>query len=210
MLSDKVFAENMAILCELYERELTDMLLKAYYSILSGLTDEQFNAAVQNILRTRKYTKLPMPAEFLELINQGAEIKAQIALDELERVIDTTGPNYSVSFGDRIIHAVVMRLGGWEWINTQKLDEWKWIRKDFIRLYCIYASKPKDLDIPERLEGRCEHNCQINGFDFNRDFRHMLIEAGDISTDKALPAPDKIKELTRQITDKIDKTKAAI
>lgn len=182
MLDRKLFTEAMATLCEVFQRQPTDLLLEAYYLILKEMTSEDFRQAIVKVLQNKTFSKLPLPAEILNCFQDDMQTKAQLALAKLEKMVDTYGTNYSIEFGDPVIHAVVVRLGGWEWITTQQRDEWKWIRKDFEKLYGIYSKlNPAQIDAPERLVGRFEANCSITGEDFEEiNRRHgMLVKIDD-------------------------------
>lgn len=165
----RAFAECMALLQETFtpEKPISKKKMEIYFQIFEDMTIEEFQKACMRVCRSKSISTFPLPAEIREASEGDMVSKAQLALAKLEKAVDTLGANYSVEFNDPVIHAVVVRLGGWEWITTQQRDEWKWIRKDFERLYGIYSKlNPKQIDAPERLVGRFEANCNIRGEDF--------------------------------------------
>jgi len=48
-----VFLKYFTALCEVFEKQPSDILVETYYQTLKGLSDEQYAAAVNEILRTR-------------------------------------------------------------------------------------------------------------------------------------------------------------
>lgn len=82
MLNNKTFAENMALLGEIYDKPLNKMLLKVYYAILKDMQDEDFKQAIKRLLSERVYPTFPKPAEILELSN--VEKIVIVEIDELE------------------------------------------------------------------------------------------------------------------------------
>jgi hypothetical protein len=169
----------MALLCEIFQREITDLLLDAYYMVLKNMTDEQFKQSVKMVMENKTFHKLPLPAEILNCGNPDSIAKAEIALAKVEKAVDIYGHNYSIDFKDQVIHKVIERLGGWEWLTTQNRDDWKWIRKDFIRLFDIYAKmNPSQIDAPERLIGYAERMNEGNGID-PEQYKQMFITLGD-------------------------------
>ena len=164
MLSEKQFREGMAILCETFQREPTRLLLKAYYLALKDMSEQEFEKAIGNILQGRKYNTLPMPAEIREAGCGSLDDKALIAYDAFAKGKSQTGAYDSIAFEDKIIHAVIMAMGGWSGENGVCMiteDEWKFKRKDFLDLYKTISRNP-GRDIPEKLIGLGEHGCSQN------------------------------------------------
>ena len=146
MLSREQFAIEFAGLCEVFERTPTDGLINAYYNSLCDLTDKQFVEAIASVLRTRKYTKLPLPHEIREGIMEDAQSSAIIALDKAEKAIERHGSYTSVIFDDPVIHMVVRSMGGWPRFCCPAAygddQEWQWKQKEFIRLYDTFSKRP--------------------------------------------------------------------
>ena len=69
MLSKSVFAQVMAMLCEVYDKELTKTLNNTYYFVLQDMEDEDFRQAVKTMLKLRIFATLPKPAEILQYSN---------------------------------------------------------------------------------------------------------------------------------------------
>jgi Domain of unknown function (DUF6475) len=167
MLSKTTFRNGMATLCEIYEREPTDLLLKAYYATLKILSDEEFTKAVGAVMSNNVFNKLPRPAEIMEMVNGKPEDAAQIALRKLEEGLQKYGCYDSVAFDDPLIHAVVQGMGGWIAVSeASATEEWKWLRKDFEKLYlALVRNRPAALRTPPTLAGFHEIGNNARGFE---------------------------------------------
>ncbi len=166
MLDPKKFNEGMAILCEMFDRQATDFLLKGYYMVLKDLSPQEFETAIGYVLESHKFCKMPLPAEIKECIRGNQTDKAILALDKLERAMSSVGKYRSIVFDDPLIMAVVSSMGGWPKLCSMDADEWKWSRKDFEKIYRAYSAQPLErLQIPERLAGIAERDNGAKGFD---------------------------------------------
>ncbi|MBT9165329.1 MAG: hypothetical protein DDT23_01346 [candidate division WS2 bacterium] len=163
MLSEQKFKEGMAILCETFDRKLSDLLLKGYEMVLKDLSDAEFEKAIGVCLSSNTFHKLPLPAEILEAARGNIEEKALLALNRLEDAIKKYGHYRSIVFEDKIIHMVVQAMDGWQEICLLPLDEWKWKRKEFVELYKVFSTNPRGY--PEKLIGYHDHYNSIHGFE---------------------------------------------
>lgn len=156
-MDKRKFSEGMAILCEQFEREATDLLLKGYWMVLEKMTDDEFEKAIMEVLTTKKFHKLPLPAEILEAAYGKSEDHAQLALNKIEKAIERhgNGNQDTVIFDDPYIHAAIQNLGGWIAVSTiYWTDEWPFFRKDVLRTYGALCRTPLDrLEVPEKLLG---------------------------------------------------------
>ncbi len=164
MLKNDVFAEGMAGMCEVFRHEMSKAVLTIYYRALEGLTGDQFKSACAHIVSTRKYTNFPMPAEFLEHVHGNPEDKALMELHVVEKAMRDHGAYSSVIFSDPVTMAVISRWeGGWPGICGIQDHEWRFARKDFVRLWGAYSTRvlPK---APAHLIGITEGNNAVSGY----------------------------------------------
>ncbi len=187
------FAAELAALAEIFggkQYEVSTEKANIYFRVLSRFTIEQIQSACMKLLNTRSKTEtFPSPAEIIEAIEGGSELKAIQALKKLEDAIDTYGYYYSMIFDDPVIMACVQRMGGWQWITTQQKDDWKWIRKDFCRLYSQLSQlHPAQVDAPQRLIGNCEQITEE--FEEDNRLNHMVV---DLSMQKQIEMQQKKK-----------------
>jgi hypothetical protein len=147
MLSKEIFAEQIMIMGEVYDKKFSEPLLNIYYDILKELTNEQFVQAVNQILRTNKFASMPKPAEFLEFAigkNSDEPMKAwAITLDAIRRVGGYRTPN----FKDTAITDTITHLGGWIKLCDSTTDELVWIAKDFEKFYPMFKQNPTNSKI---------------------------------------------------------------
>lgn len=204
MLSQEVFAEGMTLLGETYERDITEILLKAYYRVLQNVSDSDFQNAVGAILATRQYTKMPLPADILEHINGKPEDQALLALDKVEKAIREVGGYTSVIFDDPVIHRVINSFhDGWVGICEMTLEEWKWARKDFLKMYQAFQQQP-DMQTPVKLYGRHDLHNETHGYITSGRVQECLTYIGN--EQKARSWIDKqiaLDNNTKQLTDSI-------
>ena len=166
MLDERKFNEGMAMLCEMFDRQPSKFLLSGYFMVLQDLSDEEFDQAIRSVMGSHRFAKMPLPAEIKEQIRGLNQDAAIVALDKLERAMARHGAYRSVQFDDLLIHAVVSSLGGWPKLCQMEMAEWKWVRKDFDRLYKAFSVQPAGrLEIPERLAGIAEISNNANGYE---------------------------------------------
>ena len=184
MLSRETFGEGMSLLCEVFERQPTRMLLEAYYMVLKDLSDDEFQRNISGILSSKLFSKLPLPAEILNVSQTDLDDQAILAYDKFTKGKAQTGPYQTVIFDDITIHAVVDAMGSWESVCFITEDEWKFKRKEFLDLYKAFKKNPRT-DTPQKLIGLIEgHNLQAE------DWRKYIGEPVYIGFDEK-----KIKQL---------------
>lgn len=197
MLDKILFAQMMAMMCEIYNRKQTQPLMDGYYLVLKQMTDEDFRQSMMNILEGRVYASMPKPAEILEHSKPNLEAIAALALQDLERAIAKGGRNTSLIFDDVVVHSVIEALGGWVYICNMSLKDWEFKKKEFSRLYAIHARRSKH---PDHVAGLTEKN---SGLACGQKPTFARVEAGyvvpDIKPVAALnPVNDKIALLAEQ------------
>jgi hypothetical protein len=158
MLNKETFGEGMSLLCEVFERQPTRMLIEAYYMVLKDLTDDEFQRNISGILSSKLFSKLPLPAEILNVTQTDLDDQAILAYDKFTKGKAQTGPYQTVIFDDITIHAVVDAMGSWESVCFITEDEWKFKRREFLDLYKAFKKNPRT-DTPQKLIGLIEgHN----------------------------------------------------
>jgi hypothetical protein len=138
--------EQLAILGELYNKELSSGLIDLYHLALADeMTQAQFDHAVRHIVKSRKYSSLPTPAEFLDFMKAKAgEDPIEIA-HEIEQAMkgasSSRKPKLSLAADN-----VVALLGGWSHICMMDLRDWHFERKRIPEL-AKYAVKQHQIAI---------------------------------------------------------------
>jgi hypothetical protein len=106
-----------------------------YYALLSKYDFERVRSAVEEVLKTHKYSSLPTPAELLKFVEETKEEKAMKAWCLLLDAAKNHGYYSSVEFEDKTIHAVIEQMGGWMWFCSQDVGQLPFIEKQFYKLY---------------------------------------------------------------------------
>ena len=181
------FAELFTLLCTTYNKEATKTLMSAYYMVLSELSKEQFQDAIKKMLATRKYTNLPMPADILEAVYGNPDDEALIALKELEDAMGIFGAYKSVIFKNKLIMACVEGMGGWQRICQMPLDEWKFQKQEFLKLYKAYMKSGK-APLVDYLVGIAEQKNRFEGYLEDADETPVHLVGYEPNYPKALPA----------------------
>lgn len=164
-MTSKEFAQPFMLLCEMYNREASQLLMDGYYLVLECLTKEEFEIAIKQVLSSRKYSTLPMPADILEAVHGNPDDKAILALKELENAMSEHGAYKSVSFKDNLIATCVENLGGWVTVCQMELKDWEWKKKEFTAFYKALMRNPQNVRQMPYLVGIAEHQNRFRGFD---------------------------------------------
>ena len=76
MLDYKLFVQNLTMLAEVYERDISKPVINTYYEVLKTLSDDDFKFSVRKILSERTYATFPKPAEFISMANVKVELSS--------------------------------------------------------------------------------------------------------------------------------------
>ncbi len=143
-----------------YKEKLSEKTSKIYWNMLNKYDDKTIKEATIECVRGLKY--FPKISEIIELIEGSQADEPELAYLEFRKVLDDKGSYMSVSFPKYpAIPAVVEALGGWIRISDTLIDDEKWLKKDFIKLYNIMKRQG---DYPKELIGRFELNNTNKGY----------------------------------------------
>lgn len=173
------FAELIEMLASTFGREADKPLLLGYWLALQDLALPELQEAIRKALQT--FNRLPRPSELRELcgVLSGAQ-QAALAFTDVQKALSDCGYYNSPDFQDRAINATIRALGGWQRICELNEEEFsKWFRKDFERLYVIYAEQGVSEEAGQPLVGYFEAQNRVLGY--QRDSR--------VSIGSCLPAP---------------------
>lgn len=187
MITFDTFAEQFTILCEFFDRTPSKAYIEMYYNLLRNSTEQQFSRAVGQLLTTRKYTKMPLPAEILENINGNVEDRAILAVDQISKAMQKHGSYSSIVFDDNVInHVVNSHPGGWIKLCETTYEEWHFLKKDFIKRYIALSNRKDTLQPIAALPGRTEVENGTKGIHHESQDVKMIVNAT-----KALPEASK-------------------
>jgi hypothetical protein len=163
------FAEVITMFCEMLGRApLSKPSLEIYYQALQDMTNEEFTRSATRIVRERRFTSLPTPAEFLHLPDDAD--RGMLAAEQVLRAMERVGGDSDVtseSFGgDGVIVAALDQLGGWvaqcEVVSEFEVDKLGIWKRDFA---AVYRTMSRRSSVPPRvLLGRHSQSNVTRGF----------------------------------------------
>ena len=142
---DSRLAEIILGISELFNGKLSTPGVRLWMAALDGYSLEQIQTAASEIIKTRVYSSMPTPAEFIKSINGNPEQRAEVEAGKVLDAVAQVGSYNSVVFDDPVTIAVI-RQGFGGWINLCKElsasgKDQMWFRKDFVRIYTSYAEQ---------------------------------------------------------------------
>ena len=142
------FAEIMLGVAENFSAEISEPGMEMRYQALQNLSIDEVQAAAMEIIKSRKFTKMPTVAEFLQYTGEGSiEDKALVEAAKVLKAIKTIGPYNSVVFDDATTQAVISQVfGGWvQMCGDLTVDDEKWFQKDFAKAWAAYRRQRIEL-----------------------------------------------------------------
>lgn len=206
------FEEVFYALCNMYGKDPTAFLFKAFFETLSDLTIEQVEEAVIGYMAQPEAASafMPTPGTLRKLAIGSLEDEA---MSEWRRVINAVrayGGYRSVAFDNPMVHAVIKDLGGWSAICRTETSELPFLEQRFCKLYQRAKNTPiQNLEYPSHLAGIVETtNGQYN------EAGSPIVMIGDEETVKSVMKeatnsgkPDPLATTVKQISaiqEKID------
>lgn len=136
----KRFVQCMMGLAEIFEGELSEPRILIYFDALEDYTIDEVEAAAMATIRTRKYTKMPTPAELIEHIKEPIEDKGEMQSEHVLKVIRSKGCNSGHVFEDAVTQAVIdQRFGGLSGLHTLQDKDIHWFVTQFRQAYAVRA-----------------------------------------------------------------------
>jgi len=159
------FTDLMNGLADNFSAELSTPGLKMRFKVLKSFSIQEIEQAAYNLLATRKFTKMPTVADFLEAMGYGAgslEDRAETALATVLKAMSSIGAYESVAFEDPVITAVIERMGGWPKCCLTEGGELTWWEKDFRKIYMSFFRE--GIKRTGHLPGLTEIDNHANGY----------------------------------------------
>lgn len=145
------FAAQLAMLSEMYGREITPAMRDVWWSAMEAVDLPDFKRAVsQHIADTDAGQWMPKPADILRKLDGTGKDRAAGAWAKVDAAVRRVGPWSRVAFDDPRIHAAVEAIGGWGQFFTTSNDEWPHLQRRFEQqysrwLHTVPAAWPKCL-----------------------------------------------------------------
>ncbi len=156
----KAFIGLLTAISDLVHQPLSQSAQGLYWAILKEFSLQDIQRATEHILKTRKYSNFPQPAEFVEFICPPEELDFKAAKGARSIYDHACNPYPSFVFDDPVCARVALHLGGWQRVHEQLYahkseDDLRWWIKDLERLYRMFAKHPLPKENP-RMIGRNE------------------------------------------------------
>ena len=105
-----------------------------------GITLPQIRKAAAQIIRTRKISKMPTYAEFIENIHGNTKDRAALQVDIVLDFLRYNGARAEPNFDDPVTqHLMTTRWKYTQWASNLREDETKWWIKEFVEAYQTYS-----------------------------------------------------------------------
>lgn len=137
------FAETMATMAENFNAEISTPGMRMRFEALREYALRDVQAAAASIMRSRKFTKMPTLAEFVEHLSGGSITdRASVEAVKARQAISHHGGYASVCFDDPVTQAVIEDgLGGWpQFCADYREPDRQWWDKEFVRLYTAFSA----------------------------------------------------------------------
>lgn len=150
------FAALIEQLGVVYQTEITDLLLRAYYEALKDVPIDDLERAVAAHIALQRW--FPKPSELLSIDPQADAVRAW---DSAIAAIHHHGMYRHVDFEDKCVNATIRHLGGWPKFCSQEPDQETWTRKEFIKTYLLMRSSGLSAKQMDVLPGISEANAVV-------------------------------------------------
>lgn len=163
------FDALMQGVAECYGQTLSAQGIALRFKLLEPFSLLEVEKAALSIMASRKYTSMPVPADFLEHIGGGsAEDKAEVEAGKVLAAIGKHGAYASVVFDDAVTQAVIVQAyGGWPKLcaDCGVEESEHWFRKNFAKTWGAYSRQgvkqsghlPGLFEISNHSNGYLEH-----------------------------------------------------
>lgn len=151
------FVQIMLGMADNFRDSVTKEGMAMRFEMLKDYTIQQIESAAKQIMYTRKYTKMPTVADFIEALSSDVpktEDKALIIANEIIAHSRTQGSRIFPPGLDTIAkHLMTRRWPYAEWSSTVLTSELTWWVKEFREAYEIYSKTTQGGKLLEYAQG---------------------------------------------------------
>lgn len=163
----KEFAQFMAGMFAVYNKEVSQMLLRIWFESLRQYDLKAVkDALARHLLNPDNGQFLPKPADVVKLIGGTTIDTALEAWSAVDNAVRTVGTYRSVAFADPIIHKVIQDMGGWVALGNKKEDEWPFVAKEFQTRYRGIKTTGQPVDALPQLTGIAAQQNSVAGIQY--------------------------------------------
>lgn len=151
-MSKKEIMRDCFSLLEAEYGKQNELKKEVWAKILGCYPAQKIIDACMECIRTGTF--FPRVSKMIEFIEGDIESEAELAWLLLKEKMNKYGYYKSVSFPENpVVGAVIEVMGGWMPMFDIKVDEEKWVKKEFIKMYPILKKRGI---YPDRLIGKFE------------------------------------------------------
>lgn len=178
----KKFCECLLGCAEITDKPLTEQAIAVYWNALKHLEIQVVvDAFGRHVTNPDSGQFMPKPADIIRLCEGSHLDSAMQAWTKVVDAMKTVGSHSTVVFDDPLIMMVVKDMGGWVYLCQTTVKELPFKGNEFTNRYKGYKTTGR-LDPPNKLTGRLEQECLVNGFSYGE--KPVLI--GDRNKAKAV------------------------
>ena len=153
---EKRFIQIMLGMADNFRDSITKEGMTMRFDMLKDYNINQVESAAKQIMLTRKYTKMPPVAEFIEILKGGnKEDKALVIANNIISHLKTHGSRVFPKLDDPTAkHLMTKRWPYYEWAAAVIESELKWWTKAFCEAYKSYTAleEPMKIAAPENVK----------------------------------------------------------
>ena len=157
-MEEKVFRQGIYLIETITGKAFGKNQVEIYRTLLEDIPESKFITGINNMLRERVFSNLPMPAEIREYSLGLKEDEMMVRINRakllLNKGISKAGIYNDVVFEYPVIHLCIDSIGGWINFckkNSKEVEDWlKW---DFPKLYRSLSTR-KQTTLSLVLEGK--------------------------------------------------------
>lgn len=157
-MEEKVFRQGIYLIETITGKAFGKNQVEIYRTLLEDIPENKFITGINNMLRERVFSNLPMPAEIREYSLGLKEDEMMVRINRakllLNKGISKAGIYNDVVFEDPVIHLCIDSIGGWiNFCKKSSKEVEDWLKWDFPKLYRSFSTR-KQTTLSLVLEGK--------------------------------------------------------
>ena len=157
-MEEKVFRQGIYLIETITGKAFGKNQVEIYRTLLEDIPENKFITGINNMLRERGFSNLPMPAEIREYSLGLKEDEMMVRINRakllLNKGISKAGIYNDVVFEDPVIHLCIDSIGGWiNFCKKSSKEVEDWLKWDFPKLYRSFSIR-KQTTLSLVLEGK--------------------------------------------------------
>lgn len=157
-MEEKVFRQGIYLIETITGKAFGKNQVEIYKTLLEDIPENKFITGINNMLRERVFSNLPMPAEIREYSLGLKEDEMMVRINRakllLNKGISKAGIYNDVVFEDPVIHLCIDSIGGWiNFCKKSSKEVEDWLKWDFPKLYRSFSTRKQSI-LSLVLEGK--------------------------------------------------------